>query len=456
MGVRTSGDSSEYTNSVDIWAIGCISHEMLTGVLPFPSISDLSLYCIRPEFPRNSMHRKNISRKGMEIVESMLALSPERRVTAKEALDSEWLRLEGEGLEGLGTEKDREWLQLEDEGQEGPETEERMADRALPGVPAPLGTEVANGDPRMENSKEELHNHVAITAEDKEPWTHKRISVDEKAEKAGVGWYPNAFSNPKSHKSIDAGLQRALELVLLEIQKSTDSPQKPMLGDKDAVHMLLSGAISIDIRDSAGDTPLHVSVDRLGRLYLDNWIAPSLLHALVASGADINAKNSEGKTPLFLAVRHNSLALTRELLELGANAEEPLSETPLHAAATVGSDTICQLILQNGANVNARNSFGRTPLHMAALHNRSTVAGSLISAGADIGARDNVQITALYHAVVWNSVPLVRLLLDHGANPDAVSKSGTSPRQAAVRANFPRIVAMLDRVGVMHDEGAHK
>lgn len=40
------------------------------------------------------MLSKNISLKGIEFVESTLAYPPERRVAAKEALDSEWLRPE--------------------------------------------------------------------------------------------------------------------------------------------------------------------------------------------------------------------------------------------------------------------------------------------------------------------------------------------------------------------------
>ena len=97
MGAATSGDSSEYTNAVDIWALGCITHEMLTQVLPFPNFFVLSQYCTRPEFPRNTMISKNISKEGIEFVERMLALLSDRRIAAKEALDSEWLRPAGEG-----------------------------------------------------------------------------------------------------------------------------------------------------------------------------------------------------------------------------------------------------------------------------------------------------------------------------------------------------------------------
>ena len=52
---------------------------MLTRLLPFPIISERSLYCIRTELPRNFMLVKNISRKGMQIVESMTAPQPDSR-----------------------------------------------------------------------------------------------------------------------------------------------------------------------------------------------------------------------------------------------------------------------------------------------------------------------------------------------------------------------------------------
>ena len=92
VGIATSGDTSEYTNAVDIWAVGCIAHELLTGVPPFKGFGELMSYSYRPEFPRGIMLSKEISQKGIEFVESSLAYPPERRIEAKEALDSAWLR----------------------------------------------------------------------------------------------------------------------------------------------------------------------------------------------------------------------------------------------------------------------------------------------------------------------------------------------------------------------------
>ena len=97
VGIDTSGDTSEYTNAVDVWATGCIAHELLTQVPPFRGFRGLISYCYRPEFPREAMLPKNIGQNGMEFVESTLAYPPERRIAANEALDSERLRLELKG-----------------------------------------------------------------------------------------------------------------------------------------------------------------------------------------------------------------------------------------------------------------------------------------------------------------------------------------------------------------------
>ena len=332
MGIDTSGDSSEYTNAVDIWALGCITHEVLTQVLPFPSISQLSLYCIRPEFPRNSMLAKNISRKGMEIVESMLAFHPERRIPAKEALDSEWLQLEEEGQDGLEVQEDegREWWEIEEDDRQGGQgTEEHTAGPAISWALTPSGAEVANGDSLPGSSKEWFHNRVAVAMDVKEPWGYARTSMNEQVQVTSVSLYPDAFGNPKKrYPTISPDVKGALKLALKEIQKSTDSPYKPMLSDEDAVYMLLSGVISMDIRDSGGNTPLHVAVRWFSRYRAYNKISPSPLRLLVASGADIDAKNSMGKTPLYLAVGYGSSTVSRKLLELGANVEEPDKGSP--------------------------------------------------------------------------------------------------------------------------------
>ncbi len=41
----TDPQSDEYTNAIDLWAVGCIAHRLVTGVLPSPSGRSLLKYC---------------------------------------------------------------------------------------------------------------------------------------------------------------------------------------------------------------------------------------------------------------------------------------------------------------------------------------------------------------------------------------------------------------------------
>ena len=93
MGIPIKGDSSESRFAVDLWAFGCITHELLTQAALFPTWQEWHSYVRGGEFPRNALCSKYISQEGIKFVESTLALLPENRITAKQALDSEWLRV---------------------------------------------------------------------------------------------------------------------------------------------------------------------------------------------------------------------------------------------------------------------------------------------------------------------------------------------------------------------------
>lgn len=90
-----------------------------------------------------------------------------------------------------------------------------------------------------------------------------KTPVDRQAGEASASRYPDAFGSPKLHTNIDADLKRVLESALKRIQIITDSPYKPMHRNKGVVGVLVSGLIGMGIRDSAGNTPLHILVNQL-------------------------------------------------------------------------------------------------------------------------------------------------------------------------------------------------
>jgi ankyrin repeat protein len=143
-----------------------------------------------------------------------------------------------------------------------------------------------------------------------------------------------------------------------------------------------------------------------------------------------------GSTALMHAAASGTVTIMQMLVDAGAdvNAKNSRAATALHWAA--GDEAKVKLLLLNGAAVNARTVEGRTPLYAAATMPGGTASvRHLLEAGADVNAATLIGATPLFPAVNV-SAEMTKLLLDKGADANRATLSGVTPilftRDAAV------------------------
>ncbi|AZL15168.1 ankyrin repeat domain-containing protein [Rickettsiales endosymbiont of Stachyamoeba lipophora] len=141
---------------------------------------------------------------------------------------------------------------------------------------------------------------------------------------------------------------------------------------------------------------------------------------LIDRGANIEARNNCQSAPLHAAVEDAGTEMVKLLLDKGANieAKDHFDCTPLHKAVERGIRAldVIKLLLNSGASVNAKDKYRlNTPLHKAIKSNSFSITNLLIDHGADTEAKNSRGQTALDVAVDKNNQEIIDLLLQKGA-----------------------------------------
>jgi ankyrin repeat protein len=152
-----------------------------------------------------------------------------------------------------------------------------------------------------------------------------------------------------------------------------------------------------------------------------------------------------GSLRIHDAVKRGDLAEIRSLLRNDSTlvfSKDNQGQTPLFDAP---NKAVAELLLDSGADVNARDSRLFTPLHIAAggFTNRKDVVEVLLARGAEVNARDDLGMTPLYLMASSSQTSKMELLLDHGADANAAANDGTMPLHVAAAGGNKDEVELL-------------
>jgi ankyrin repeat protein len=181
---------------------------------------------------------------------------------------------------------------------------------------------------------------------------------------------------------------------------------------------------------------------------------PAMVRDLLTAGADPEVRDHFGFTTLMRAAGRGQARVVRVLLEHGAevNAKSDpgpdgapaLLRTPLMLAAMSGDLRTLFLLLRAGADPLAIDRHGYTALHWAAYRAApSAVIQTLLAQKVPVDARDASERTPLMLAAWQNALPAAEVLVVHRAQVNARDQEGASAWMWAVKWSNTEIARLL-------------
>jgi ankyrin repeat protein len=191
----------------------------------------------------------------------------------------------------------------------------------------------------------------------------------------------------------------------------------------DQVKAILARGVDVNVRDRRWyRAPLH-------------WAA-GMREKFLPGGEPLNSGN-EGHPRGYLICEY----LIRQGADL--NAKGAYGVTPLHEAAVMGRDGLVKLFVKNGADLHAVDQYDRTPLQMAIGRRGVSTTKVLLDLGARVSFAGPNGVTALHTAAEYGGREIIDLVIKAGANVNAKDNYGQTPLHYAVKHRDREAVGLL-------------
>ena len=213
-----------------------------------------------------------------------------------------------------------------------------------------------------------------------------------------------------------------------------------------ALDWLIARGADVNVRTSDGSTTLQAAA------FMGN---ATVAQRLLEAGVNVSATNDNGQTvwqtlatdweTTSAVANLFDLTLDRQAVEAGRAAiaemlaphlEELAAEDIWLAVASGNSDAV-RTAIERGVEVNQRNDDGAALLTVAAIFGHDGVAALLLQAGAEVNAKNPQNgSTALHAAAFLGHAAVVQTLLAAGADPSLANDTGGTAI-AAARLDWP-------------------
>ena len=175
-------------------------------------------------------------------------------------------------------------------------------------------------------------------------------------------------------------------------------------------------------------------------------IIQASMNGRTESAEEMLLKNRENNnTALIWASRNGHTNTVEMILNMGAdvNAKDNSSNTALIRASKNGHTETATMLLENGADVNAKDNDNWTALIEASENKQTEIVALLLENGADVNATDVNGKTALFVASINGYTEIVALLLENGAHVNTTDNYGNTALFVAHRDRHTETVKLL-------------